>query len=174
MRKYLETSQKNILFQNCSDLSLFEQNVPGISKYLPITWKNIFKVVGQNNFQNKIPMFKWYSEVLKKIICIGHFLLRQDKFFFVQFNISYLPIFTIHLLAVFTTTLFLQKVYCACIIGAYDNAYDSLSTRKSCWNLNLLRTRQQCSFLAIKSTKKKSYNWVVQSHNGLLFFLNFT
>ena len=110
-----------------------------------------------------------------KIISNGHFLLRQGNIFFsVQFNISYLPIFTIHLLAVFTTTLFLQKVYCACIIGAYDNAYDSLSTRKSCWNLNLLRTRQQCSFLAIKSTKKKSYNWVVQSHNGLLFFLSFT
>ena len=112
---------------------------------------------------------------IRKKIYNGHFLLKQGNiFFFVQFNISYLPIFTIHLLAVFTTTLFLQKVYCACIIGAYDNAYDSLSTRKSCWNLNLLRTRQQCSFLAIKSTKKKSYNWVVQSHNGLLFFLNFT
>merc|ERR1711997_1210896 len=70
MKNLQEQVKKHSVTKNCSDLSLFEQIVlviskflqilglqPRISKFFSITRTFFFLTVGQNNFGNKIPFF---------------------------------------------------------------------------------------------------------------------
>ena len=90
----LETSKKKFkrhsVTKKCSDLSLFEQIVLVISKFLEIfsrSLEHFFLTVGQNNFGNKIPftdVVNWFLQ-LKNVIWIsklGPNLQNLQKFAF--------------------------------------------------------------------------------------------